>query len=156
MQNSNRFTMKVSYSCLPNIKTDINRHNSNILNNNENPPAQCQEGVSLPMWYIRPPSPGRTRGRPPPTLAWPVTSNQGGQATKPASGTRGTETVPNLVVISGALKTRTSPTTSSGTYWGGPPATTLPATNVGCAFLRNFVFFNIQRSQNGNRYMNSS
>ena len=43
--------MKVSYSCLPNIKTDINRHNSNILNNNENsaPSCNCRDKSSCPV-----------------------------------------------------------------------------------------------------------
>lgn len=47
----NRSTMKVSYSCLPNIKTEISKHNKKILNSDESqtPTCNCRNKASCPV-----------------------------------------------------------------------------------------------------------
>ena len=47
----NRNTLKVSYSCLPNIKSDISKHNVKILKANENTPpyCNCRDKSSCPV-----------------------------------------------------------------------------------------------------------
>ena len=47
----NRNTMKISYSCLPNIKSDISKHNIKIQKSNENipPHCNCRDKSSCPV-----------------------------------------------------------------------------------------------------------
>ena len=46
----NRNNVKVSYSSLPNFKCVINRHNKNILNEQEKPPPRnCRDKTSCPL-----------------------------------------------------------------------------------------------------------
>ena len=73
----NRFTMKVSYSSLPYIKTEISRHNKKVLTSTENPPPTPSEGTiraaPLSVWSCKTVGPS---GSPPirtttsPSLSW--------------------------------------------------------------------------------------
>ena len=154
--------MKVSYSCLPNIKTKISRHNKKVLTSADNlppssghpataetsPPAPCPGSAPSPTLSTRPPSTGGTRERPPHMSDWPASSNLGGSHTRLASGTRSTGAAPRSAPTSGASRTRTSPTTSPGTSRGEHPPTTKQVTNTGCAFWKNlFIFYHPEKAE---------
>ena len=151
-------TKKVSYSCLPNIKTEISRHNKKVLTSADNlpPSCNCRDKSSCPL-------PGKcsitnivyqaTVNRrdhifPPHMSDWPASSNLGGSHTRLASGTRSTGAAPRSAPKSGASRTRTSPTTSPGTSWGEHPPTTKQVTNTGCAFWKNlFIFYHPEKAE---------
>ena len=147
----NRNNIKVSYSCMRNVKTSISNHNHQ--NNELNPPqiviVDCQmnapltENASLRIWYIKQKSLQPTLKKQRYISEWHQAHSKSVMpTTRNHLTTLVTHLKPSSQNMCGNLRTRNAISPSNGPFWSVSPLVQQAEVNVTYVLKKNCVSWN--------------